>query len=161
MNLSMILAMDENNLIGNKNELPWSLPADLKHFKNITNHKIVVMGRSTFESIGKPLPNRMNIVITTDKNYDVEGVVVINSIEEFMDFAENQNNEIFIIGGSNLIKQLYDKINTLYITHIKHKFKGDCYVKFIDFNKLILEDKQNFYPDEKNKYFYSFCKYKK
>lgn len=161
MNLSMILAMDNNKLIGNKNELPWHLPADLQHFKSVTTGKIIVMGRKTFESIGRPLPNRTNIVITKDTNYNPEGVVIFNTIEDFLEYASNQENEVIIIGGSELIKQLYSHISTLYITHIKHEFKGDCYVKFIKEKELNLLEKENFYPDEDNPYFYSFLKYSK
>lgn len=161
MSLSLIIAMDKNKLIGNGNKLPWHLPADLKHFQNITTNNIIVMGRSTFESINKALPNRTNVVLTSDKNFQADDVIVLHSIEELEEFVAKQKKEVFIIGGSVVIKQLYDKIDNFYITHIQEEFKGDCFVKFINFNELTLIEKEEFYPDSENNYFYSFCKYKK
>lgn len=158
---SMILAMDKNGLIGNKNKLPWNLPADLKHFKKTTINKIIVMGKMTFESIGKALPDRTNIVLTTDKNFKADNVIVFHDIDSLNDFCKDKDEEIIIIGGANLIKQLYSNINKLYITHINHVFNGDCFVKFINFNQLTLLRRENFYPDIENNFFYSFCEYEK
>lgn len=156
---SMILAMDKNGLIGNKNKLPWHLPSDLEHFKNKTLDKIIVMGRKTFDSIGRALPNRTNVVITRDKNFKHENVIVFHSLDDFHEYASNQEKEILIIGGSELIKQLYSYISKLYITRINHVFNGDCYVNFINFNSLDLIEKEDHFPDEQNNMFYSFCTY--
>lgn len=158
---SMILAMDENNLIGNKNKLPWNLPADLEHFKFKTLKKIIVMGRKTFDSIGRPLPNRTNVVITRDRDFSAEGVIVFYSIEEFEIWASNQEVEIIIIGGSHLISQLYDKIKTLYLTHIYEKFEGDCFVDFIDLNNLVLTEFISYKKEDGHNYDFSFCTYEK
>src|SRR3989338_4888563 len=101
MIISLIAAVGKNNIIGIDNKLPWKLSADLKRFKTITSGKPVVMGRKTFESIGKPLPNRTNIIITRDKNYKADGCVVVHSAEEALKAAEDAN-EIMVIGGSQI-----------------------------------------------------------
>lgn len=161
MNYSMILAMDENGLIGNKNKLPWHLPKDLKHFKTVTTNKIVVMGRKTYESIGRPLPNRLNIVITRDVSYKAEGVIVLNSIEELNEFTKDKEQEVIIIGGAELIKQLYSYISSLYITHVEGFFEGDCFIDFIDFNELKLINEDYSPSDDENKHNCNFCFYQK
>lgn len=158
---SMILAMDENNLIGKGDQLPWDLPEDLQHFKSITLDKIIVMGKKTFDSIGRPLPKRLNVVITRDKSFSHEGVVVFHSIEEFDAWALEQEKEIIVIGGANLISQMYSSIDTLYLTHIHNKYEGDCYVDFIDYSNLsIVELKSNKVEDGFDVDF-TFCTYRK
>lgn len=161
--LSMMIAMDKNKLIGDGNNLPWHLPADLKFFKKITTDNIIVMGRKTYESIGKPLPNRINIVITSDLNFKVDNVIVFNNLEDFYNYVENNETkkEIIIIGGASLIHQMYDKIDNFYITHIDHEFKGDCYVDYLDVDKLNLIKEEKHIPDDLNAYFYNFCEYRK
>src|SRR6185503_6189733 len=99
-----IFAMSENRVIGKNNQLPWHLPADLKHFKKVTLGKPILMGRKTYESIGRPLPGRCNVVITRDANYQAPGCVVVNSIEKALT-ATKENNEIFIIGGALLYQE--------------------------------------------------------
>ena len=126
--LSAIFAMDENRLIGNKNQLPWRMPADLKHFKTITSGHPILMGRKTYESIGRPLPNRTNIIITRDANYQAPGCRVVTSIDQALQIAAADNKqEIFIIGGAEVYKQSLPLVNKLYITIIHHQFEGDAY----------------------------------
>lgn len=158
---SMILAMDKNNVIGNKNALPWDLPDDLLHFKRKTLSKIVVMGKNTFDSIGRALPNRKNVVITSDKTFQADNVIVFHDLEELHAFAKQQKEEIIFIGGANLLKQVYDKIDTLYLTHIYESFEGDCSIDFIDNKELTLCEIQSFHKSDGHKYDYSFCTYKK
>src|SRR3990167_205188 len=98
---SLIAAISKNNVIGKNNKLPWHLPADLKHFKNITMGKPIIMGRKTFESIGKPLPGRQNIIITHNKNYRATGCDVFSSIDDALNAVKHQS-EVMIIGGANL-----------------------------------------------------------
>lgn len=162
MNFSTIFAVDKNNLIGDGDKMPWYIPNDFKHFKEITTHKTVVMGRKTFESIGRPLPNRINIVLTRDKDFHAEGVTIFNSLEDFFKYVNEYDNSenIFIIGGANLIEQLYDKISTFYVTHIDKAFTGDCYLE-IDYNSLTMVDREFVPPNELIDFGYSFCKYKK
>ena len=126
MIISLIAAVGKNNVIGTDNKLPWKLSADLKRFKAITSGKPVVMGRKTFESIGKPLPNRANIIITRDKNYKADGCVVVHSAEEALNAAKG-NAEIMIIGGEQIFKEFLPIANKLYLTIIDKDFEGDSY----------------------------------
>ncbi|HLC61423.1 MAG TPA: dihydrofolate reductase [Candidatus Nanoarchaeia archaeon] len=126
MIISLIAAVGKNNVIGTDNKLPWKLSADLKRFKAITSGKPVVMGRKTFESIGKPLPNRTNIIITRDKNYKADGCVVVHSAEEALNAAKG-NAEIMIIGGEQIFKEFLPIANKLYLTIIDKDFEGDSY----------------------------------
>jgi len=159
MIISIIAAMDENNLIGNAGKLPWYLPADLAHFKAITLGKPIVMGRKTYDSIGKPLPERHNIIITRQKDLKIEGVTVVHSLEDAMR-AAGEVEELMIIGGANLYKQALPLTNRLYITLVHTKATGDTY--FPEWNPDEWEEasREDHKPDDKNKYPYSFITYK-
>ena len=122
----MIAALGKNNVIGVDNKLPWKLSADLKRFKAITSGKPVIMGRKTFESIGRPLPNRTNIIITRDKNYRADGCVIVNSAEEALNAAK-ENEEVMIIGGAQIYAEFLPKANKMYLTVIEKEFEGDAY----------------------------------
>lgn len=152
--ISLIVAMDKNRLIGNNNQLPWHLPADLKHFKEITTGHPIIMGRKTYESIGKPLPNRKNIIITRQPDFNAQGCIVANSIEDAVKKAGNPE-EIFIIGGTEIFKQSLDLADKIYLTEIHHSFDGDTYFPNLD-NKWKETERVTFNPDEKNLYPYSF-----
>ncbi len=132
MIISLIAAIGRDRVIGKGNTLPWKLSADLKRFKQITSGKPVIMGRKTFESIGKPLPNRINIIITRDEKYKAEGCVVAHSAEEALEDAHG-NNEAMIIGGSQIFKEFMAKANKMYLTFIDADFEGDAY--FPEYNK--------------------------
>ena len=132
MIISLIAAMGRNRVIGKDNSLPWKLSADLKRFRQITSGKPVIMGRKTFESIGKPLPGRMNIIITKDEEYKAEGCVVVHSAEEALGAAHG-NNEAMIIGGSQIFKEFLPKANRMYLTFIDADYEGDAY--FPEYNK--------------------------
>ncbi|WP_088041974.1 dihydrofolate reductase [Bacillus sp. EAC] len=129
--IAAILAMSENNVIGLNNKMPWHLPQELAYFKKITTGHTVIMGRKTFESIGRPLPNRENIVVTRQPDYKAEGVAVINDIESYI--KENLSKDLFIIGGEEIFKLSFPYLDTLYITEIQHNFEGDTF--FPTFNK--------------------------
>ena len=159
MKLTLVLAIDNNKLIGNKNKLPWKLSNDLQHFKDLTNGSPIVMGRKTFKSIGRVLPNRTNIVITKDENFKQEGVVVFNSIDAFMSDPQFYKKEVFLIGGANLIKQLYHSISTFHLTHVKANCVGDCYVDYLNVNNLEIVSEDHFQADVDNEYDYSFITY--
>ena len=126
MIISLIAAIGKNNVIGVDNKLPWKLSADLKRFRTITSGKPVIMGRKTFESIGGPLPNRKNIIITRDKNYKADGCVVVHSAEEAL-HAAGENGEVMIIGGAEIYRQLLPKADKMYLTVIDGEFDGDAY----------------------------------
>jgi len=132
MIISLIVAMDKNKVIGKNNSLIWKLPEDMKRFKQLTLNKPVVMGRKTFESIGKPLPNRLNIILTREKNYSAEGCVVVHSVKEALNASKN-NEEIMVIGGAQIYKEFLPLANRMYITLIEKEFEGDAY--FPEYNK--------------------------
>lgn len=149
--LSIIVAVAENNVIGRNNDLIWHLPRDLKHFKETTTGHHIIQGRKTFESCGKPLPNRTNIIVTRDQNYEVEDCIVVHSLEEAIKAAEN-DNEAFIIGGGNIYKQALPLVDRIYLTKIHEKFDGDTFFPEIDMNDWKIVEKQDFEPDERNRY---------
>ncbi|WP_079509465.1 dihydrofolate reductase [Mesobacillus jeotgali] len=159
--ISLIWAMDENRVIGYHNQLPWRLPADLKFFKRITMGHPIMMGRKTFESIGKPLPGRENIIITRDENYQPDGCTVMNSIEEFMAYAKQKDEEIFVIGGAEIFKEILPAADRLYLTMIHHQFEGDTYFPVFDIDKWDLQTREVGPKDEKNPYDYEFLIYKR
>ena len=160
--ISLIWAMDENRVIGYHNQLPWRLPEDLKFFKRVTMGHPIAMGRKTYESIGKPLPGRENIVITRDEDYDPEGCTVIHSIEEMLAYAaENKSEEIFVIGGAEIFKEVLQHADKLYLTMIHHQFEGDTFFPVFDIDKWELESREIGLKDEKNPYDYEFLIYKR
>ncbi len=133
MKLAIIVAMARNRVIGNKNQLPWHLPEDLKHFKQTTMGHTIVMGRKTYESIGRPLPGRNNIVLTRNQEFQAQGVSIIHNLNEILhakDIAENE--EIFIIGGAQLYTKALPHTETLYLTLIDRDFAGDTHFPEID-----------------------------
>jgi dihydrofolate reductase len=158
MKISIIVAIAENNVIGNKNALPWHLPADLKHFKKITTGHTVIMGQNTYESIGKPLPQRKNIVLSFDKRYRAPGCIVVHSVEESIRAASTEKEkEVFIIGGASIYKQTIGIADKLYITKVHHKFAGDVFFPEIDMSKWKTISSEKHKSDELNPYDYEFC----
>ncbi|KAA9021689.1 type 3 dihydrofolate reductase [Niallia endozanthoxylica] len=159
--ISFIVAMDKNRVIGKDNQLPWHLPADLKFFKRVTMGHPIIMGRNTFESIGKPLPGRENIIVTRNKEYVQEGCTIIHSIEELLQMASHNNEEVFVIGGAELFQATFPMADRLYITRIEEEFTGDTY--FPEFNQsdwdLVSQEKG--VKDEKNPYEYFFTIYER
>jgi len=160
--ISLIAAIGRNSELGKDNTLLWKLPADMKHFKEITTLHAVIMGRKTFESIGKPLPNRKNIVITRDVNYKNSEVEVAHSLSEALDLVGNNNEEIFIIGGGELYKQTMPIADKLYITHIDAEdSNADTFfpeIIPIVWNEILHKEYQK---DEKNPFNYTFSVYDK
>jgi dihydrofolate reductase len=160
--ISIISAIGKNNEIGKNNKLLWSLPADLKHFKEITTGHPVVMGQKTFQSIGKPLPNRRNIILTLDNNFKGEDIEVFHSIEELENNLRDEKGEIFIIGGGTIYNLFINKADKLYITHVEASFTdADTFFPVIDKNKWQKTKEEKFFSDEKNEFDYSFTEYLK
>ncbi len=148
--ISMIAAMAKHRVIGCNNQMPWHLPADFAWFKRMTVGKPVIMGRKTFESIGRPLPQRVNIVISRDQNYTAEGVIVVNSINEAL-IAAGKVEEVMIIGGSHVYEQCLLKADRLYVTHIDAEINGDAF--FPEFGDEWVEQyKETYEQDEKNRF---------
>ena len=154
MIISLVVAMDKNGLIGRNKQLPWRLPADLRYFKEITMGKPILMGRITYESIGRPLPGRKNIVLTRNADYTASGCIVAHSIEEALAAAGEE--EVMIIGGANLYRQFLTRAKRIYLTEIDTKFDGDTYFPEIDKTCWREIKRQWFEPDSKNPYRYAF-----
>ena len=155
--LSLIVAIDENNVMGLDNRLPWYLPADMKYFKNQTWGMPVVMGRKTFESLGKPLPGRTNIVITRNTTWAFEKVQVAHTLEEAVTRAfATGAREVFVIGGAEIFKTALPQANRMYITRIHHRFEGDVFFPEFSTADWQLVKSHTHEPDEKNLYAYTF-----
>ncbi len=134
MILSLIVAMSKNRVIGNHGKIPWHLPEDLAHFKQSTLGYPIIMGRKTFESIGKPLPERPNIVITRNSSWKKEGIVVLNSLEEALT-ACHTAKQAFVIGGAEIYAQAYPQAHRLVLTLIEREFEGDVFFPDVSFEK--------------------------
>ena len=154
MIVSIVVAIAENNAIGKNNQLLWHLPADLKHFKNITTGHTVIMGRKTYESVGKPLPNRRNIIITR-QDITVEGCEVVKSIEDALALCADEE-EVFIVGGADIYKQSMHLTNRIYLTVVHQKFEADSFFPEIHYEEWLETEQEDHEPDEKNKLPYSF-----
>jgi len=155
--ISLLVAADEGNLIGKNNALPWHLPNDLRYFKNLTWGMPILMGRKTFESIGKPLPGRTSIVITRNTDWQHEGVTVVHSIKDAMQAAAARGaREIFVIGGAEIFASAFPIAHRLYLTRIHHRFEGDAFLSPIDTEQWKLIRNRDCAPDEKNAYPHSF-----
>ncbi|PIZ87761.1 dihydrofolate reductase [Candidatus Nomurabacteria bacterium CG_4_10_14_0_2_um_filter_30_12] len=161
--ISIISAIGKNNEIGKKNELLWNLPADMKHFKKTTSGHTVIMGQKTFESIGYPLPNRRNIVLTLDKNFKVKGIEIVHSLEELDELLKKtstQEEENFVIGGGMIYKLFIEKADKLYITHIDALFlDADTFFPEIIPIVFLETSREEHKKDEKNVYDYAFVTY--
>lgn len=156
--LSIITAMDQNRLIGRDNALPWHLPADLAFFKKTTLGKPILMGRKTYESIGRPLPGRQNIIISRDPNYRIDGCDTATGIEQALEMIKNQP-EAMLIGGSSLYQQTIDLADKLYITFIHSQFEGDAWFPEIPSQNWVESAREDHSADDKNAYNYSFVTY--
>ncbi len=158
MKLSLIVAMATNRTIGINKKMPWHLSADLKQFKKITMGHPIIMGRKTFESIGRPLPGRQNIIISRDINYQQEGCVVFNDLDSAVQHCSEQD-EVFVIGGATLYKVTLERADRLYITQINQAFEGDTWFPEIDaadWREVAREDINN---DASVDFKYSFLTY--
>ncbi|MGD2137379.1 MAG: dihydrofolate reductase [Gammaproteobacteria bacterium] len=156
MKIALIVAMGSNRVIGRDNGMPWHLPADLKHFRQITLGKPVLMGRKTHESIARPLPERTNIVITREPDYDAPGCIVVHSIEEALRTAAGA--ELMVIGGAELYRQLLPRTDTIYLTLIHQAFEGDTRFPDLPEADWRQAERVDHPPDERNPYPYSFIR---
>lgn len=160
--ITIIAAIAKNNALGKDNDLIWHLPADLKRFKKTTSGHHILMGRNTFESIGKPLPNRTSVIITRNNDYFKDGCLVANSLEKALELAKN-DDKIFIIGGAQIYKYAIENnlVDILDITIVHQEFEADAF--FPEINASIWREvsRENFKADEKNKFDYSFVRYVK
>ncbi|MDH3322397.1 MAG: dihydrofolate reductase, partial [Flavobacteriaceae bacterium] len=157
--ITIIAAVAQKNALGKDNQLIWHLPADLKRFKKITSGHHIIMGRKTFESLGKPLPNRTTIIITRNKDYTAQNCIVVNSLEQALQAAKKDPNP-FILGGAEIYSQALDFADILDLTFIHHEFDADAFFPEINTDIWKESSREDFKADEKNKYDYSFVTYK-
>lgn len=163
MKVSLIAAVANNHVIGNNNRLIWHLPADLKHFKKLTMGHTLIMGRKTYESIGKPLPGRTTIIVTSQPDYQApDKCKVAGSVDEAIKMVKGEK-DVFVAGGAEIYQQTIDLYHTrrLYITRIYANFEGDTFFPAIDEEKWELLEREDHEADEKNPYPFSFQLYKK
>ena len=160
--ISIVAAVADNYAIGKGNKLPWHLPADLKHFRELTTGHAVVMGKRTFESLPNgPLPNRRNVVLTSVMSEGVnEGYFEADSLEDAFYLCEKEE-KIFIVGGAAVYRQSLEIADSLYITWVHHEFSADIYFPEVDFSNWEEVSRQDMPADEKNPYPYSFVHYKR
>jgi dihydrofolate reductase len=161
MKISLIVAMASNRVIGINNQLPWHLSADLKRFRQITMGSPIVMGRKTYESIGRPLPGRTNVIISRDPAYKQEGCLVFNDIETAIESCGQKFQEIFVIGGSELYKAMLSRADALYVTLINKEFSGDAFFPEIDTRNWTEVSREDIDNDPDAGFSYSFIKYEK
>lgn len=166
MRLSMIVAQAQNRVIGRQNKLPWYLPGDLKYFKQVTMGKPVIMGRKTYESIGKPLPGRLNIVITRDPAYQLEGAKVVHSLAEAIELSESQAfidgvEEAMVIGGEQIYAQALSLAERLYVTQVHAEVEGDAFFPELEQSDWAELGRDDFKAEGPNPYDYSFVVYQR
>jgi dihydrofolate reductase len=155
MQLSIIVAMDRNRVIGRGDTLPWHISSDLKNFKKITMGNPIIMGRKTHESIGRPLPGRKNIILTRDKNYSSEGCTVLHSMDEIFEHCK-EVDEVMITGGSEIYKLSLEQATRLYLTEVHTEIEGDTFFPEFDRSEWREVSREDHSSDEKNEFDYSF-----
>ncbi|MFD2370716.1 dihydrofolate reductase [Brevibacillus sp. GCM10020057] len=152
--ISLLVAYARNQVIGKDGTMPWHLPADLAHVKALTTGKTIVMGRKTFESLGRPLPNRRNVVLTRNRDFHPEGVDVVHTKQEVLELGD-----VIIFGGAKIYKQFLDVADRLYVTEIDLETEGDTFFPAWDREAFALVDKREGVVDEKNRYPHTFYVY--
>ena len=150
MKITIVAAIASNDVIGQKNSLPWDIPEDLKRFKQLTSGHTILMGRKTFDSIGRPLPNRKNIVMTKDTNYQKEGIEIVFDEKEALNLIKELNQEVFIIGGSKIYELFEPWASSLMITRVLKDFDGDAFFPDINWNNWQIKSKEDFLDEKSN-----------
>lgn len=158
MKVTIVAAAAENNALGRDNELIWHLPDDFKRFKGITSHHHIIMGRKTFESFPRLLPNRKHIVITRQQDYNKDDIVVVHSLEEALKFSLDQD-EVFIIGGGEIYKQALPYTDKIELTRVHGSFEGDAFFPEIDESQWKLMYSQHHGKDDKHKHDFTYLTY--
>ena len=160
MMITIVAAAAENNALGKDNDLIWRLPDDFKRFKALTSYHHIIMGRKTFESFPKPLPNRKHVVVTRQENYQNEAIEVVHSLEEAIQFSSTED-QVFIIGGGEIYKQALPFANKIELTRVHGEFEADAFFPEIDEEKWDLVNSEFHDKDEKHKYSFSYLTYTK
>lgn len=157
--ISLIVAYDKNKCIGNENTIPWQLKSDMNRVKNLTTHQTILMGRKTFDSIGRPLPNRVNRILTKNKNLTIDNVEIFN--DENKALENYKTDKLFIFGGSKIYDIYIDRVEELFITEVDTIVKGDSFFPEIDLTQYRLVSEERFKKDEFNEFDYKFLHYVK
>ena len=162
MSIKLICAVSKNNVIGNNNKLPWNISEDLKRFRELTSENIIVMGRKTYDSIGRPLPKRENLVLSKNKKLKIENAKVFNTPQEILNFyhKREQEKDLFIIGGNYIYELFIEYCDYLLITFVDKEYKGDAYFPKIDWTEWELTNEEKKSDDQENLTYY-FRDYKK
>ncbi|MBN8826020.1 MULTISPECIES: dihydrofolate reductase [unclassified Spirosoma] len=162
MKISLISAVAENGVIGRNNELPWHLPDDFAFFKRKTSHHPIIMGRKSLDSLGKPLPNRTNIVITRNADFSAPGVTVVHTLDKALDEAKAINQtEIFVIGGAEIYKMALPIATTLYLTEVHRAYEGDAFFPAFDKNEWREVSRHHHPADERHAVDFDFVEYER
>ena len=160
MRLNIIVAVSSNNVIGKDNQLIWHLPDDLKFFKRTTMGCPIIMGRKTFESDGRPLPGRENIIVTRNRDFHFEGCTVVNSLNEAIE-TTNGNDQVFIAGGGEIYTEALSLVDTIYLTRVHHEFEGDTYFPVLNENEWAEVFREDHQKDEKHAFDFSILTFKR
>jgi len=162
MSIKLICAISKNNVIGKDNKLPWNISEDLKRFKELTSNNLIVMGRKTFDSIGRPLPNRKNIVLSKNKSLIIDSVEVFNSPADVIDYHKknSEQKDLYVIGGTYIYELFFEYCEYLYITFVDKEYLGDAFFPKVDWNKWKLISEESGYDDKEKVNFY-FRDYKR
>ncbi|MCC2546647.1 dihydrofolate reductase [Hymenobacter sp. BT175] len=156
--IAMVVAAADNGVIGRDNQLIWHLPADLKHFKQITLGHPIVMGRRTYEAIGRPLPNRTNLVVTRQEDWRAEGCEVAGSVQEAIRRAQELDEDVYVIGGGEIYRQSLPLTDTVFLTEVHHEFEGDTTFPELPRTEWREESRERHEADDKHAYAFSFVK---
>lgn len=161
MKLSLIAALGTNNVIGRDNQVPWYLPTDLRRFKMLTMGHHLIMGRKTFESVGRPLPGRVNVIITRNEDWSFEGVRIVHTLEDAVRIAASAgDDEAFVAGGAEIYALAMHRADRMYLTRVHAEVEGDTWFpEFDDVSEWKLTDAEHFEADERNEYPFSFLNY--
>ena len=155
MTISIIVALSENNVVGINNQLPWKLSADLKRVRGLTMGHHIIMGRKTYESIGRPLPGRVNVVITRNTDFKADGCIIVSSLNEAFKISKS-DPEVFIFGGGEIFREALPQVSKIYMTKVHHSLEGDTHFPILNSQEWKELERTEFKADEKNEYDYSF-----
>ncbi len=161
MSISIIAAMGSNRVIGRGNGLPWNLPADTRFFKETTRGHPVIMGRKTFDTMGKPLPGRRNIVVTRQSDLEIPGAEIVSGLEEALKLVDVVNDEVFIIGGAEVYRLGLGLADRMYLTLVHDSFEGDTFFPEFDESQWVVVSREDHEADERNPHAFSFLTYER
>jgi dihydrofolate reductase len=161
MALSLIAAVGKNGVLGKNNDLLWHLPLDFKFFKETTQGHAIVMGRKTFESLGRPLPNRENIVVTTQKELKLEGCTVFHNLDEAIEYALKKDPDTFVIGGAQIYKLVLPLVSTMYLTEVDFETEGDAFFPEFPKEDWFVKTEKAYPADDRHKYAFTIKEYNK